>query len=181
MATLFSMLSSDASVDTLITLCITEECYSFFCQVFKYGMEVDTCSAFCENLSEVSPEFVNLILCVMHFPNSLLKDIILFLRLCSSMVIYIHDHHVPPEQAQLIPLSYNPPQYGRAYYFENHEHQIRQMRKVERMQLHHYILTVNRHQTLFYKTSPAVSLSTATTESRDSSVQERIKRKDSSS
>ena len=129
LATLFSMLSSDASVDTLIPVCIAAECYSFSCQALENGMEVDTCSAFCENLREVSPEFANLVQCVMHFPNSLFKDIILLLCLCSSMVIYIHDHDVPPEQAQLIPRSYNPPQYGRAYYFENHGHQVRQMRK----------------------------------------------------
>lgn len=51
------------------------------------------------------------------------------LKCCANLVISSHSNDVPPDHPRPIPNTYNPPKYGRAYYFTEHGCQIREMRK----------------------------------------------------
>ena len=57
------------------------------------------------------------------------NDILHLIRCCAEMVINIHLSDVPPEPASPIPITYNSPKYGRAYYFTEHGCQLRKMRR----------------------------------------------------
>ena len=48
---------------------------------------------------------------------------------CVDFVLAVHCDDISPEPALKIPGTYNPPKYGRAYYFTDHGHQVRQMRR----------------------------------------------------
>ena len=51
---------------------------------------------------------------------------------CVDFVLAVHCNDISPEPALKIPGTYNPPKYGRAYYFTDHGHQVRQMRRGNR-------------------------------------------------
>nr|XP_047139907.1 uncharacterized protein LOC100198017 isoform X1 [Hydra vulgaris] len=127
-AKVFKILSADSSLDTLIPLRFTDEILSICEQLLS---NVDCCELsvkFCYLLRCFSPELARLVEISSSYNNTPSGDIVLLIQYCSNFVKKIHLVDVPPKKAEVIEGTYNPPRFGRAYYFEKHGSQIRKMR-----------------------------------------------------
>ena len=80
------------------------------------------------NLKLICPELSDLI-CVSSHQNDGLpaSDIFNLLQYCAHFVSSIHENDIDADIRLSIDDSYNPPKYGRAYYFTKHGSQLRKM------------------------------------------------------
>jgi len=123
-ATVFEMLSHDSCIDAVIPLRYCDEVIEY-CQ----SLNLST-SDFCHQMQFYCIEFSDLVLFSSEhnqgFPS---RDVLSLLLYCAEAVKHLHSFDTPPEPAIPIPGTYNPPKYGRAYYFTEHGSQVREMRK----------------------------------------------------
>ena len=113
-ADVFSLLARDSCVDTIIPLS-----YARSIESLDPRSLVFICQEFC-------PEFSFLI--AESLKSSPDPAISLF-KHCQSLVLQIHEYDVPAAPANPILDSYNPPKFGRAYYFDPNGCQVRKARK----------------------------------------------------
>ena len=114
---IFYCLSFDNSVDELLPLCVAKHLK----QVYDTpNAEVDF-----SEVSKHAPEVAALLACVSRSETfALLKYLVEF-------VLHLHSKDIPASDAVRQPGTYNPPKFGRAYYFEPHGEKVRDMRWFE--------------------------------------------------
>ena len=118
-ASVFYLLSYDASVDAIIPLCIRDDTLSFLETCATVQCTSTVLTDFAEKLNCFSSEFSRLLLCTANDyspSNAVLK----LLRYCVKFVIKCHKSDILPEKPSPIQGTYNPPKLGRAYYFSDH-------------------------------------------------------------
>ena len=125
----FKELSYDASIDTVLLFVETENVINFcyHCQQNSLGLrEVLILSnhlKYNRSISElISTSAAN---DTTGFPSN---AVLSHLEYLATAVKNLHNEDVSPCNAEKIADSYNPPKYGRGFYFQDHGQQIRKMR-----------------------------------------------------
>nr|XP_047124683.1 uncharacterized protein LOC124807139 isoform X2 [Hydra vulgaris] len=127
-AKVFKILAADSSLDSLIPLRFTDEIVCICEQFLSNQGDCELVVKFCYLLRCFSPELARLVEISSNFNNTPSGDILVLIQYCCNFVKKIHFSDVQPNNAEVIEGTYNPPRYGRAYYFEKHGCQIRKMR-----------------------------------------------------
>nr|XP_047137215.1 uncharacterized protein LOC105847614 isoform X3 [Hydra vulgaris] len=127
-AKVFKVLAADSSLDSLIPLCFTDEILSISEQFLSNVGDCELSAKFCYLLRCFSPALARLVELSSNYNNTPSGDIVLLKHYCCNFVKKIHFVDVQPQNAEVIKDTYNPPRFGRAYYFEKHGCQIRKMR-----------------------------------------------------
>ncbi|XP_065653453.1 uncharacterized protein LOC136080565 isoform X2 [Hydra vulgaris] len=127
-AKVFKILAADSSLDSLIPLRFTDEILLICEQLLSNVGGCELSVKFCYLLRCFSPELAKLVELSSNCNNTPSGDIVLLIQYCCNFVKKIHFVDVPPKIAEVIKDTYNPPRFGRAYYFEKHGCQIRKMR-----------------------------------------------------
>ena len=91
--------------------------------------DVDTINDFAFKLKYFCSEFSELMSVSIAECGYVKSEILYLLLCCTELVISIHQSDIALEQPSPVPNSYNPPKYGRAYYFTKYGCQIRPMRR----------------------------------------------------
>ncbi|XP_047139988.1 uncharacterized protein LOC124815374 [Hydra vulgaris] len=127
-AKVFKILAADSSLDSLVPIRFTNE-VACICEQFLSNLgDCELVVKFCYLLRCFSPELARLVEISSNYNNTPSGDILLLIQYCCNFVKKIHISDVEPNNAEVIEGTYNPPRYGRAYYFEKHGCQIRKMR-----------------------------------------------------
>ena len=125
-ATFYNLLSYDDSLDAVIPLEICAELLQFI-ECIELGIaNQDSLLYITTKLKYFNAPLVQLISFTGQMPS---QDIISLLRCCIEIVYKIHENDVPPDPAVPIADTYNPPKFGRAYYFSSHGCQVRRLRQ----------------------------------------------------
>jgi len=120
-ALVFKLLSFDASVDSVIPFLFTKV-------VDRYLLkDNDSLPDLVEELKYTNLEFADLL--SISIRNDKIAPVIKLLKCCNNMVKKVHVSDTPAGLSEPVPESYNPPKFGRAYYFSNHGCQLRQIRR----------------------------------------------------
>ena len=127
----FIHLSYNSSVDTKIPLEEAENLINFLSNCQAGYSNLSTVLMFANHLHKFNKEIAELIsTSAMHnsqgIPSS---EVISHLSYLASFVESIHDVDLPAEEPIPIDHTYNPPKFGRAFYFQNDGKQVRKMRK----------------------------------------------------
>lgn len=124
-ATVFRLLSYDSSLDAIFPYHLCNICIKFVELCESGNLAHSTCQDFAYHLTHYSTELAMLV--STSTPPS--RDILELMKYCSAFVKEFHSHDVPPEPAIPIASTYNPPKFGRAYYFTEHGQQVREIRR----------------------------------------------------
>ena len=127
-AKVFKLLSQDASVDALIPLAETDGVIAFCRKCFSKKASESEYLAFCEKMWFVCPEFVELLRQELVSFKEVKNSAVTLLHYCALFVEDYHQTDIEPEAPVVLPNTYNPARFGRAYYFESHGCQIRKNR-----------------------------------------------------
>ena len=127
-ASVFVLLARDACVDAVIPFRIAHECAQVAELTLLNLTDTDAINNFAFKLKYFCSELSHLISISMSEYGIVAPEILQLILCCANMVLQIHAQNVPAEPAIEIANSYNPPKYGRAYYFTKSGCQLRQMR-----------------------------------------------------
>lgn len=125
-AIFFNLLFQDASVSSMLPLCTLSRSFEYLSEVSE-----ETSKDFISYIEEFSPEIAQLLIASIYcnrtgVPN---EDVLAVLKYLVERVKEIEQNSIRPEIASPISQSYNPPKFGRAYYFEENGRQVRRPRK----------------------------------------------------
>jgi hypothetical protein len=128
MAKLFLLLSSDASIDSIIPWRFCAEVSSFILSIQNKTATLADIRVFTHRSKFYCPEVSNLILSSSIESTLPKSDIMSLLSHLVSRIADVHSSNVHPDPPIMIPGTYNPAKYGRAYYFNKHGSQVRKIR-----------------------------------------------------
>ncbi|XP_057307007.1 uncharacterized protein LOC130645141 [Hydractinia symbiolongicarpus] len=131
LAKFFLLLSSDASVDTVLPFRFCQDVLDFVQKITDEELTTADLRLFLYELRFYAPELSSLLFASSISSSTELpsNDVILLLRYLVAFIKNVHSHDEPPEDPVPIPKTYNPAKYGRAYYFNTHGCQVRKMRQ----------------------------------------------------
>ena len=121
----FKELSYDCSLDTIIPLFITNRLLKFIADCKDQKLSTLNCLSFANEFYDINRGVANLIGISVKIHCLPPDDILDHLHYLASFVINMHNRDVPPEPPKVIENAYNPPKLGRAFYFETHGMQVR--------------------------------------------------------
>lgn len=124
----FKELSYDCSLDTIIPLFITNRLLKFVADCKDQKLSTLNCLSFANEFYDINRGVADLIGISVKSHCLPPNDILDHLHYLASFVINMHNSDVPPEPPKVIENSYNPPKLGRAFYFETHGMQVRNVR-----------------------------------------------------
>ena len=127
-ARLFNLLSYDSALDSIIPFGIAEKCIEFSNLIEQNSFDIGDVAAFSNYLKNFCPEMAELISVSIDSEGVCPMDVFSLLKHCAEFVLQYHALDIKAEEANPIPMSYNPPKNGRAYYFHPHGCQIRKVR-----------------------------------------------------
>ena len=130
LATFFKLLSSDSSVDTIIPLRFCDNLNEFLEKVNENSITMQELRVFIYRSKFFCPELSSLLLSSALANNqSPHADIVQLIQYLVYFIRNIHSYDEPAVEPEPIPGTYNPPKYGRAYYFNAHGCQVRKVRE----------------------------------------------------
>ena len=118
-ASVFRLLSYNASVYAIIPLCICDDTLSFLETCATSQCTSTILTNFAEKLSCFSSEFSRLLLCTAN-DYSPSDAVLKLLRYCVELFIKCHKSDILPETPSPIQGTYNPPKLGKVYYLSDH-------------------------------------------------------------
>ena len=124
----FKELSHDCSLDTIIPLFTTNRLLKFVADCKVQKLSTLNCLSFANTFYDINRGVADLIGVSVKSHGLPPNDILDHLHYLASFVINMHNSDVPPEPPKVIESSYNPPKLGRAFYFERHGMQVRNVR-----------------------------------------------------
>ena len=124
-AMVFHLLNFDCAVDTIIPF---RHCDDILDSI--KNATTDRLIILCRKMRTYSYELSHLIELLLNASDELvLNSCLSLLSYCTEFVKVTHLNDVEADPSVPILSSYNPPKFGRAYYFSNHGCQIREMRR----------------------------------------------------
>jgi len=120
LALVYRMLAFDSAVDSILPF---DVCQSLLSDIDDY----EKTSEIIKSMREYSYELSQLLMVTLG--SELFPHVVSLIKCIAGHVIKAHENDIEPEPAQPIDGSYNPPKYGRAYYFNADGKQLRRLRK----------------------------------------------------
>ena len=128
-AAVFRLLSYDACLDAVVPLYICNQCLLYIDKIRLGSATKEMTFNMISLLQCFNAELAHLLQATMNDGFTASSPFICLLRYCCNLVNKIHNNDVLPEDSSPIPHTYNPPKFGRAYYFASHGQQVRQIRR----------------------------------------------------
>nr|XP_047123638.1 uncharacterized protein LOC124806623 [Hydra vulgaris]XP_047123639.1 uncharacterized protein LOC124806623 [Hydra vulgaris]XP_047123640.1 uncharacterized protein LOC124806623 [Hydra vulgaris] len=129
-ADFFSLLGTDASMDSLIPFRFCSDVSSFMMLVLENTVSIEELNSFVHESKYYCPELSCLVFTSFNNISNIKPcyDVAMLVDYIAKAIINIHTFNEPSADANIIDNSYNSAKFGRAYYFTPHGCQIRRMR-----------------------------------------------------
>ena len=128
-AEIFEILLFDSEIDAVLPRRVCNELVEFILNCAAGTTTQSNINSFVHRLRYYWQEFADLIEKTVTAPVLPSSAVCTLLSHCVDTVSSIKETDIVPDLPITIPSTYNPPKYGRAYYFNEHGCQVRQMRK----------------------------------------------------